>query len=598
MNLRSHVRAANCGRPRFLASAVAILTGALVIAGCEGQSTQRPRRQMASSSAASAEQDHLAQAMEVLQRFHEIEPSEAQRQVLYHLNRWGETQPADATWRVDPLVDRLPRRFRELPEFAALNDRVFRPDDTRYLTEAVLLRSIAQWVSDDVAQRWMAAKQAAAGDALVVDAALDSPEYRLEVAKSLFDWTVRHVQLEKMLPYPQSAPAGNSSAAERLTPPEQAIPGPGYRFYPGQTVFFGTGDAWQRTRVFILLARQRGLDAVMLAVDDRGEGSRARLWCPAVLIDDQAYLFDSALGLPLPGPEAGSVATLAQVLNEPELLRRLDVEDDDQTLRYPVSAPELRSVAALVDADPEALARRMKMLEDRLTGDKLLALAVSPTALAERLRACPGLSGVSVRLWTLPYETRIYRQSLERLARRDPEAQRRLLQEEGSFVPSIRHARQLHFLGQIQGDQEDPGAIAYYMESRKADQWIEAVQTSEEARLRIGLAPLPPELTPQQREMALAIQTAQLRLNKQHASYWLGLAQYDLGQYETAIDWLRDRTLEAYPEGVWTAGARYNLGRTYEALGRIDDARRLYFQSESPQRHGDLLRAKLLREAS
>jgi hypothetical protein len=150
------------------------------------------------------------------------------------------------------------------------------------------------------------------------------------------------------------------------------------------------------------------------------------------------------------------------------------------------------------------------------------------------------------------------------------------------LAPSVQRGRILHFLGRIAGDELEPGAIAYYLETRKADQWIDALQTSEEARRQIGLPPLPPELNPQQRQMALAIQQSQLRLNKQHAGYWLGLAQYDLGRYETAVNWLKDRTLEAWPDGVWTGGARYNLGRTYEALGRIEDARRLYFQSRSP----------------
>ena len=72
---------------------------------------------------------------------------------------------------------------------------------------------------------------------------------------------------------------------------------------------------------------------------------------------------------------------------------------------------------------------------------------------------------------------------------------------------------------------------------------------------------------------------------------------YDLAEYEVAIHWLKDRTLDAFPDGVWTAGARYNLGRTYEALGRIEDARRVYYQSEGNQRHGNLLRAMLLRGA-
>ena len=85
---------------------------------------------------------------------------------------------------------------------------------------------------------------------------------------------------------------------------------------------------------------------------------------------------------------------------------------------------------------------------------------------------------------------------------------------------------------------------------------------------------------------------------KQHASYWLGLAQFDDGNLEAAASWFKDRSLELYPNGVWTAGARYNLARTYEALGDYERARELYLEDESPQQHGNLIRAKLLARAT
>jgi hypothetical protein len=52
--------------------------------------------------------------------------------------------------------------------------------------------------------------------------------------------------------------------------------------------------------------------------------------------------------------------------------------------------------------------------------------------------------------------------------------------------------------------------------------------------------------------------------------------------------------LESDPEGPWKNGARYNLARCYEAMGRIEDARQLYLIDDSPQRHGCLLRARQL----
>jgi TolA-binding protein len=69
-----------------------------------------------------------------------------------------------------------------------------------------------------------------------------------------------------------------------------------------------------------------------------------------------------------------------------------------------------------------------------------------------------------------------------------------------------------------------------------------------------------------------------------------------MGNHEAAVTWLQERTIDANPDGPWTDGARYNLGRTYEALGKYEEAREIYAADESPQAHGNHLRAKLLKQ--
>jgi len=61
-----------------------------------------------------------------------------------------------------------------------------------------------------------------------------------------------------------------------------------------------------------------------------------------------------------------------------------------------------------------------------------------------------------------------------------------------------------------------------------------------------------------------------------------------------AANWLEKRTLEATPAGPWTAGARYNLARTYEAQGKLAEAIELLKSDNSSQRYGNLLRARQL----
>ena len=84
---------------------------------------------------------------------------------------------------------------------------------------------------------------------------------------------------------------------------------------------------------------------------------------------------------------------------------------------------------------------------------------------------------------------------------------------------------------------------------------------------------------------------------KERATYWLGLAQYDTGRYGSAVEWLERRTLEAMPNGPWTQGARYSLGRAYEALGDGERACTWYRADKlTPQRQGNLLRASRLED--
>ena len=84
-------------------------------------------------------------------------------------------------------------------------------------------------------------------------------------------------------------------------------------------------------------------------------------------------------------------------------------------------------------------------------------------------------------------------------------------------------------------------------------------------------------------------------LIKQNATYWLGLVMYEQGEYEVSEDWLLEHTLKAWPDGLWTNGAHFNLAQAYESAGQPDKAIQQYLADEGPQRHGDQLRARWLR---
>ena len=92
------------------------------------------------------------------------------------------------------------------------------------------------------------------------------------------------------------------------------------------------------------------------------------------------------------------------------------------------------------------------------------------------------------------------------------------------------------------------------------------------------------------------LETAKLisRRSQHYASYWLGLTHFEMRNYEVSANWLDTLTLAVDPNGPWTASARYNLARAYESTGKRNEARSIYLTDESPQRHGNILRARRL----
>jgi hypothetical protein len=436
----------------------------------------------------------------------------------------------------------------DLPALKALRRTEFSRFDGYALQEAVWLRDITRWGQGEAAES-------------------------LERAKSLFDWTVRNIQLEASSP--------------------RQIPQ-----FPWETLLFGRGTASDRAWVFILLCRQAGIDAAILdpeeepgagheaqartaaAAKDKGAKQESlpglappaqRPWCVAVLVEGQAYLFDPLLGLPIPAPdgvkfdEAGQLviqpATLAQAADDEKVLRQLDA---DKTHVYGVKARELKRVVVMLEASPSYLARRMKLLETHLAGEQKMVLSSSPSAEAVRWKALAHVA--EVRLWSEPFETLERRSHLDR---RSVQAQLALLLPFYG-IPSapLRRGRVLHLKGKFVGDD---GAIHYYQLARPSNAELSASSAH-----------------PMEKFVFLR--------GKQDASYWSGLIAYQRANYVAAADYFARRTLELTPDSPWTEGARYNLARTFEAAGDTERAILMYASSAGSRGYpGALLRAEWLK---
>jgi hypothetical protein len=372
----------------------------------------------------------------------------------------------------------------------------------------------------------------------------------------------------------------------------QAVAGPGYAGTPWHVLLYGQGDAYQRARVFIGLLRQLRVDAVMLGVGTKIE--RAQAWLPAVLVDDELYLFDPALGLPIPGPGGVGIATLSQAVADPDVLAALNVGEN---YVYPVQQANLAEVVALIDASPEAMSQRMLLFEKQLSAADQMILTVRLSRLQAALGRCAAVK--DVRLWAVPIEAALYQRAYSQKLARDQEMQWQEYLRHGVFQqlsPLVRGRRQ-YLLGRFHNRSDELGATVLFQRARLSDASLEEMERSRRAQEAMGLE-RPRGMSDAEWQQRIE-QVKRLQIeSKQHASYWMGLIHQQQDKYEIAINWLNTRTLEKYPEGPWTPGARYNLARCYEGLGKVEEAIRLYRIDESPQRHGSLLRALQLETPS
>lgn len=468
--------------------------------------------------------------------------------LISQLNQWASLQPAAVGWRREPLLDSLPDELRDLPQLKQLETRKFTAQDGFGLREAVWLRDISQ----------------SAGGGTQDD---------LELAARLFDWVVRNIQLD-------AEPI--SSEQEPAELPTQ----------PWQTLLLGHGQAIDRAWLFTLLARQQGLDVVMIDRADAAGGTPP-LGLSALVSNGELYLFDAALGLPIPGPGGENIATLSQAADNESVLRQLDLDDGHL---FRLQSSDLTQVVALVDASPMYLCERMALVEQQLSGDQKIVLSVDASGVAQRAGNCAHVT--ATRLSLLPFErAHAIRRGGRKLTRRlvtelEPFAVPyfETNKKRSDYTPALWRGRVLHLFGKCTGTGS---ASRFYQVARPADaelaRWMQGIFDDVDQFMQIN----PDEHRRKKESAERFVECA--KVAKQDASYWLGLIAYERQDYPTALDYFGKRTLEAAPDGPWTNGARYNLARTLEAMGQMNEAIDVYGQGQSPQDFGNLLRAKRLR---
>mgnify|MGYP003673275038 CR=1 FL=1 len=564
-----------------------LLLGAI---GCgdDASTVQKIQVQRQARLQTETKQDHLGEVHSLLTRLIELNQDESRRQITYHLNRWLESVPmAEANSQpelLSTISDLLPpERVDEL----VLGDHFLR-SDVSHLRDAYLFGAISKWVdspqSDDpLLADWLTEQGKELGD---------DDANKLRSACRFFDWTVRNVALEPFVAPP----------ALQITPPELPLgmifQGAGYRQTDYESVWRGTGDSLQRTGVFTQLCRQAGITAAMLAVQSTETGE-LKPWAVGVLVGENVYLFEPALGVFVPGPDQIGIATLAEARSDAAVMRRLNIPG---FYDYPFSKQDVQQNIALLNVQPVGISARMKHLQSRLAGERRMTVFSDVDQIAKTFDAASGIAGV--RIWEVPLLAEVYHAALEQAAQRDPLLgfwyfSRWAIMDadvESSRLFSLARWRHLH--GQFDNDDDASlkGARPLYLSQRKpefeiADLRIDVdLQKAYGIRRELGMAP---ELYDRQVQQAQAM----IRLGKQTATYWLSLIQYDDGRYDTAETWFRKRVLDDTQLSHWQPAARFNLGRTIEHLGEFDEAIELYKHTGDIQEHGNRIRARLLQKS-
>jgi len=567
--------------------AVALLLGfAFLIAGCSsdprdnisGGHAQQENAQTTSS---------LDLAMAAVAGMPVSKDSESPAKALFHLNQWiGEVGDPAKRFEKDPILSNTPRSYVDTPPVLEIDRRNFESHDLFYLQQCLWFRDIANRVTPRPAPPELAPWFKTLEKQIGI-----SEAERLRSAERLFDWTICSIQLDKLPPPPKAASVGVGSAdlASRPAPLRGEV-GPGYWQLPWQVLLYGHGDSWQRSRLFVLLCRQAGITAHMLGVQDESGSGAIKPWACGVLIKGELYLFDARLGLPILGSDGG-IATLAQVVADPALIRAMDYPGEPP---YPVTDAELKGINVLLDAEPQALSLRMQLLESVLIGNKRVVLTCRATDEEIEVRKCKHISGVS--LWRISLEAVLFQMIQELMRQQNKALQAAHLRDTYMFFPpqGLAEARHLQFEGHFYEQKEEgkPGACQVYDRLRMPNSAIESLETSSEARQLLGMKEEQLNKDPKLRAQQIKDLAGIAQTTKNHATYWISLCHFDAGDFPTAEEWLRDRTIQGTPDSPWLPAASYNLARCYEAQGRWEEARELYQADESPQRAGNLLRAQ------
>jgi hypothetical protein len=525
--------------------------------------------------------DNLRDGMKYLKQLTPVNRGLASKEVLVELNTWIQNLPKDkVAYSPSAMLRQLPADWAQRSDINNPLQLNFDLWDVDYLYQCYLMNQLSTWIIDEPLRDSLYAPSIEKCKAKL--SAEDA--VRFEEAYKLFDWTVRNVIME-----------GDTSTVEKLAMDARQLGENtlGCKSLPWETVLFSVGDFVERGRVFAALAQQRGIDTVWISINGTAT-SPGFLWAIGVAIGSEMYLFEPKLGLVITDPDTQDIATLKMARENDRVLRRLDLPGQ---FDYAVNPGDLKSVILLIDAIPNAMSARMKMIEKSLSGSDRMRLFVDTDEITQRLSACSPNDPIAI--WQTPLLARDYATELRDRLTDLSDFTARYMSTRGVWLMDtpVSKARFMHLMGKIESDSDEDGALSTYMKCRIDNETLEKLAYDPDIQKELQVDRLPTE-TKEVHEAKIRQSQVVYAQAKIHATFLLAQLHFDRGNYDAVVNWIEKRLLKDERAQQWHSAGHYLLGRAYQELGNMENAEKEFTHQPSLQEAGNRLRLRQLRKGS
>jgi hypothetical protein len=312
--IRTHGRRLVIATSVFALIAIVLGLG-LALTGCSGKTTSKPHDGLDIGADGATDTGLSFQAILASNK-----DSEACRQAIGALNR---TLGAEGGTRIPPLDADLRDQVKQIAgvdagDFEEIERTIYSPLDVHHLDSCLLFNDAAHALG-----------------LLDADIKLTTPEK----ARVAFDWVMRQVRLHHFA-------WDNENIRPEFSPPNFVLRR-------------GYGNSQDRALCFLALLDQIGCDGCLLQFARFGkeleDGTPLHICGVLAKEGDRSdiYLFDTFLGVPLPGTDGKGISTLSAMQKQPHLYAGFDADKDESFNVSPAAALLASSISTLAPRNAE-----------------------------------------------------------------------------------------------------------------------------------------------------------------------------------------------------------------------------------------------------